>query len=282
MTLLSENMTEEEYNKLPGIRSTALKYEIKWGPRAYNQKQNLRLFDEQGQTDTLRFGSIFHEVLIEGKQNWVVWEGGTRSGRHWEAFKTMCEIRGKSILLPKEHIELSIMLDSVAHNKEAMNLLKRTVRKEQVIQFEYRGMPCKIRLDMWQDDNGQTDVKSTQNASCEGFFFKGIDAFRYDIQSEFYKLGVQYYLEDNRDLPFHFIVVENKEPYRCAVHHIHPDVAELARIRMFKGLDEIAECEASGYWPEPLAEDENGKPITQMYSPSMYWYEKNGANFDEY
>lgn len=281
MTLPPESMSEEEYNLLPGIRSTALKYKNKWGSRAYNQKQNLKLFGEQKETDPLRFGNILHEVLIEDRRNWDVWEGGVRNGKHWDAFKEMCEIRGKSILLPKEHQELSLMIDSVSSNKEAMKLLERTVRKEQVIQFDYRGMPCKVKLDLWLDDNGQADIKSSQNASCEGFFFKGITKFGYDIQSEFYKLGVQYYLEDDSDLPFHFIVVENKEPYRCAVHQIHPEVAALARSKMFKALDEIAECEESGHWPEPLAEDEDGKPITHMYSPSMYWYENNGATFDD-
>jgi len=281
VTLLSENMTEEEYNKLPGLRSTALKYKIRWGNRAFFQKYESGLFGEQVETDTLSFGKVFHEVLIEQKKSFEVWEGGVRSGKHWEAFKTMCQIRGKKIITPKEHDELAIMLDSVSHNKEAMELLARTVRKEQVIQFDYKGMPCKIKLDMWLDDDGQTDVKTSQDASEEGFFFKGIDRFRYDIQSEFYKLGVQYYLETEMDLPFSFIVVENKEPYRCAVHYIHRNVAELARDKMFTALDDLVECRETGHWREPLSEDENGDRVTLCYSPSMYWLEKNGAIFDE-
>lgn len=281
MTLHAEQMSEEEYNELPGLRSTALKYKIRYGNRAFFQKYESGLFGQHDEKDECRFGNVFHGALIEQKKDWIVWDGGRRASKDWEAFKLYANAVGKFILLPKEEEKLAIMLDSVANNKDAMDLLSRTVRKEQVIQFEYKGMPCKIRLDMWLDDDGQVDAKTSQDASEEGFFFKGIDRFRYDIQSEFYKLGVQYYLETDRDLPFSFIVVENKEPYRCAVHKIHYTVAELAREKMFTAMDDLVECYDSGIWREPLAEDEDGERVIQCYSPSLYWLEKNGATFDD-
>jgi len=280
--LSDESMSEEEYNELPGLRSTALKYFMQWGPRAYHQKYVLNVFEPDKENDCLRFGKILHELVIEGKRDWEVWEGGRRAGAEWNGFKEGCEAEGKLILLPKEERILELMLDSVMVNEQAVNLLNRTVRREQVVQFKYKGLACKCRFDMWLDNDGIADPKSCRDPTAEGFFFKGVDQFSYHIQAEFYKMGAQNYLESDRPIPFHFIAIENKEPYRCAVHTIHYQVRDSMRDLMYAALDELVECYERDEWREPLSKTRAGVSITQEYSPNMFWYAKKGINIEEY
>ncbi len=276
MNLPDQQMTEEEYNKLPGIRSTWIKYFMEYGPRAYYQKYILKEFGEEKETDTLRFGKIVHEVLIEGKRNWRTWTGKVRNGHVWEGFKAECEQDGVMIMLPKEAKKLELMIKSVQNNPEAMDLLSQTVLREQAIQFEYGGMQCKTKLDLWLNNSGIVDAKSSLDPTEEGFFYKGIEKFKYRHQACFYELGAQCYLETDAPLDFRFIAIENKEPFRCAVHKMNDIVREASRAQLFEKMNELARCYETDEWREPLAQDEEGNPIVHEWVPSLYWMEKNG------
>lgn len=271
MTLLSENMSEEEYNLLPGIRSTALKYFIKYGARAFWRKYISNEFEPQEETKPLRLGKILHELVIEGKRNWLPWEEGNRSGKNWEAFKYMCEVRGKSIMTPKEERDILRMAASVESNPLAMRLMKETARSEQVIQFEYSGLECKVRIDQWLTNDGFLDTKSTATIEEEEFFKYGIDKFGYADSAAFYEMGIQSHIETDQNLPFWFIAIENKEPFRCVVHDLHEVVFDAARDRVRNALDELVKCYQQDEWQEPLANK------VYQYAPTVWWMERNGV-----
>lgn len=271
MTLLSENMTEEEYNKLPGIRSTALKYFIKYGARAYHQKFNLKQFEPDTDKPAFQIGRLFHAWVIEGRKLWAEPWTGYRRGNDYKEYKAECEAENLEVITETDLRKLTLMKQSFESNPLSVSLLEQTVRREQTIQFDYAGLDCKVRLDMWLESDAIVDLKTTRNAAPEKFFYQGVNEFGYHHSAGFYELGVQDYLETDQNIPYLYIAVENQEPYRCAVHKMNEDVREVGRRDVRAALEDIAKCQEENKWPEPLAAD------VQEYTPGMKWLSDNDA-----
>jgi len=271
VTLPPETMSEEEYNLLPGIRSTALKYFIRYGARAYYQKYVLNQFEPDTDKPAFQIGRLFHAWVIEGKQLWAEPYEGNKRLKAYQEYKAECEAEGLEPVGDSDIRKLTLMKQSFESNPLAVALLEQTVRSEQTIQFEYMGLDCKIRLDMWLESDAICDLKTTRNAAPEKFFYQGVNEYGYHHSAAFYELGVQDYLETDADIPFLYIAVENQEPYRCAVHKISDDVREVGRRDVRKALEDIAKCHESNVWPEPLAAD------IQEYTPGMKWLSDNDA-----
>lgn len=271
MTLLSENMTEEEYNKLPGLRSTALKYKLKYGDRAYYQKHEECEFGPEVEKDHLRIGDFFHAWIIEGREIWAEPYSGNKRKKEYQIYKRECAESGLHQISEDELFNLKLMKKSFESNPVAMDLLERSVRREQTILFDYAGIDCKVRLDMWLDSDAIVDLKTCRNASPEKFFYQGINDFGYHYSAAFYELAVQSYLETDRDIPYLFIAVENCEPFRCAIHTLHDDVMDVARRDVRQAIRDIARCRETGEWTEPLARQ------IQTHVPSMKWLADNDA-----
>lgn len=271
MTLPDQQMSEEEYNKLPGIRSTALKYYLKYGARAYWQKYEACEFEPETDKDHLRIGDLFHAWIIEGREIWAEPYCGNKRKKEYQEYKRACAEAGLHQITEEELFRLKLMRKSFESNPDAMDRLERTVRREQTILFEYEGLNCKLRLDMWLDNDEFSDIKTCRNATPEKFFFQGINEFGYHRSTAFYELGVQDYLETDRDIPCTYIAVENTEPFRCVVHELHEDVIAVARRDVRQALKDIAKCRESGEWPDPLAEQ------IQTYVPGMKWLADNDA-----
>ena len=271
MTLLSENMTEEEYNKLPGIRSTELKYKIKYGSWAYWQKYILKSFEEEADKPAFQIGRLFHAWIIEGKKLWADPFEGNKRTKAYQEYKAECELEGLEPVGESDIRKLKLMKRSFESNPLAVALLEQTVRREQTIQFDYAGLDCKVRLDMWLESDAIVDLKTTRNAAPEKFFYQGINDFGYHHSAAFYELGVQSYLETTENIPYLFIAVENQEPFRCVVHKMNNDVREVGRRDVHAALEDIAKCKQENNWPEPLAAD------VQEYTPGMKWLSDNDA-----
>lgn len=271
MTLLTEQMSEEEYNKLPGIRSTALKYFIRYGARAFYQKYIACDFGPDEDKPAFQLGRLFHALVIENKQLWAKPWNGYKRGNEYKAYKADCEAEGLESISVDDERKLLLMRKSLLSNPVAVDLLERTVRREQTIQFEYAEQDCKVRLDMWLDSDAIVDLKTTRNASKEKFFYQGVNEFGYHYSAAFYELAVQSYLETDRNIPYLYIAVENQEPFRCAIHSMEDTVREVGRRDVRQALQDIAKCHQSGEWPEPLASE------IQTYVPGLKWLADNDA-----
>ena len=109
------------------------------------------------------------------------------------------------------------------------------------------GVLCRCRPDWWRDDNVIVDLKTTEDASQEGFA-RSMAKFRYDVQAAYYLDGVQAATR-KRPKAFVFIAVEKKPPYGVGVYVLDAESLELGRAQYQHDLRIYAECVRTGEWP---------------------------------
>lgn len=108
------------------------------------------------------------------------------------------------------------------------------------------GVPCKSRLDI-RSHGGITDLKTTQDASPEGFA-KQIASLLYHVQGAFYISGAEHVLGASPRF-FAFIAVESEPPHAVACYAL-PSNAILAGAHLAnRALERYATALAAGVWP---------------------------------
>lgn len=117
------------------------------------------------------------------------------------------------------------------------------------------GELCRCRPDFWRQDGIFVDLKSTLDASPEGFA-RSLADYRYHVQAPWYLTGGQAahdagLLPDGWQRPraFVFIAVEKSAPYAVAVYSLDAATMELGALQMRADLDTLAECKRTGVWP---------------------------------
>jgi exodeoxyribonuclease VIII len=155
--------------------------------------------------------------------------------------------------------QLHAMRDSVMSHPAARALLNRPGHAEQSIYWTdpETGTLCRCRPDYLTDDDFCVDLKSTEDASIEGFS-KSIANYRYHVQDPFYTDGILH-ATGRRVRGFFFIAVEKTAPYAVQVFKVDDESRELGRAEYMRDLQLYAECERTGNWPayseriEPIA-----------------------------
>jgi len=157
---------------------------------------------------------------------------------------------GRIVLSPEVWDQLHAMRDAV-HNHPAAHALLTSVPGEAEKSVYWidptTGVLCRCRPDWWREDNVLVDVKTTDDASPEGFA-KSMANWRYDVQAPYYMDGVK--LATGRDVKaFVFIAVEKKPPYAVGVYVLDSAILELGRAQYQHDLRVYAECLANDNWP---------------------------------
>jgi len=102
-------------------------------------------------------------------------------------------------------------------------------------------MRCKCRPDWLRSDGVIVDLKTTTDASPQGFA-KSIANFRYNVQAAHYLNGIKAHR-------FVFIAVEKEAPYAVAVYELDDNaLGEGARLAA-RDLRRIANCRQQQSWP---------------------------------
>lgn len=127
------------------------------------------------------------------------------------------------------------------------------------------GLLCRCRPDFWRQDGIVVDVKTTEDASPEGFA-RSILNWRYHVQHAYYLDGINMMRDQYRpvdlDLPmpvqaraFVFLAVEKSacvvdgQAMGVAVYVLDQQSVDLGRIEYREDLARIAECQRTGVWP---------------------------------
>lgn len=157
---------------------------------------------------------------------------------------------GRIVLSPEVWDQLHAMRDAV-HNHPAAHALLTSVPGEAEKSVYWidptTGVLCRCRPDWWRDDWIIPDLKTTDDASPEGFA-KSIANWRYDVQAAFYMDGIEQ-ATGKRPKSFVFIAVEKKPPYGVGVYVLDSDSLELGRAQYQHDLRIYAECLRTGEWP---------------------------------
>lgn len=245
-----------DYLALPGAHfSTLTKMEL--SPLHYRRACD----HERHDTAAMRLGRLTHALVLtpELPPDVAVFEGGTRRGKAWDAFRTEADAAGKLIVKADELIVAKRMRDAVHAFGPARALLQDgrgevTVTWDEEITIGdsvphgMRIIPCRARLD-WFGASGIVELKTTRWPGARSWA-REVAARYYHVQLAHYAAGIGWHSAVALMYPeTHWIVVENVPPHDVAVFRVSREDIEVGERKRLEWLRKVAECEASGRWP---------------------------------
>lgn len=152
--------------------------------------------------------------------------------------------------------QVNAMRNAVMDHPMASRLLSAPGRAELSVYWNdpVTGVLCRCRPDFWRDDGIIVDLKSTEDASPEGFA-KSIANWRYDVQDPYYIDGINLMRDQagRHDIAkakaFIFIAVEKKFPHAVGVYMLDNESREVGRAKYRAALDTYAACERDNVFP---------------------------------
>ena len=242
-------MTEQEYNKAPGIRRSML-----WEIRRSPAHLKWRMDNPPEATPALIFGQALHAALLTpedyGMQFAVMPNADrrTKAGREaWEA--AAAEANGRTQIAFDWAEQIAGMVQAVRDNPMAARLLDGPHETSYFWADTLTGEACKCRTDAETDIGDMhliVDVKTCQDASTDAFMRDALH-YGYDVQAAMYTDG--YKAVTGREATFVFIAVEKNPPY--AVNILQADTLFMQhgqdRYRHLLGL--YHECRQRNQWP---------------------------------
>jgi exodeoxyribonuclease VIII len=166
----------------------------------------------------------------------------------------------RKVLTPDQLDTLMGMRDSVMAHPAARALLTAVpgvAERSAYWTDPVTGELCRCRPDFWRNDGIIVDLKSTEDASPDGFA-KSIANWRYHVQHPFYVDGLQLAMTQGgiHQAPgglfprtFVFLAVEKRAPYAVGVYVMDQDSIELGRAEYRADLARYAACRATDNWP---------------------------------
>ena len=158
--------------------------------------------------------------------------------------------QGRTVLSQEAWEQLHAMRDAVMEHPAANALLTGIPGKAELSVYwndPDTGELCRCRPDFWRDDDLLIDLKTTEDASQEGFS-KSIANWRYDVQDPYYQDGVQL-ATGRKPRGFVFIAVEKRPPYAVGVYTLDDESRALGRAQYRADLRRYAACRQANEWP---------------------------------
>ncbi len=220
-------------------------------PLLYHKKE-LGLVPERDSTAYL-VGRAAHTLILEGRQRYereyavggpVNPRTGKPFGSSTKAFAEWAAQQGRPVL-SDEHAALVEQMGAAVHDHlVARDLLHEGVA-EGVVRCEYAGHRCQARIDWINpvEDRGIVDLKTADELDS---FELAIRAFGYLYQLAFYRAVIAE--ASGHVLPVHIIAVEKREPFRCGVWKIAPNVLDQAQHENEEAMTDLRRCRESGNW----------------------------------
>ncbi|WP_441253681.1 PD-(D/E)XK nuclease-like domain-containing protein [Bradyrhizobium sp. 613_E4_N2_2] len=147
------------------------------------------------------------------------------------------------------------MRDAVMAHPAAGKLLRMAGVAEQSFYWidERTGMLLRCRPDYRTDSGIIVDLKSTDDASPEGFA-RSIAKWRYHVQHPFYVDGTNEAIRQaGIDMPksraFVFIAVEKKPPFAVGVYKLDGESVDIGRLEYREDVDKLAHAIETNEWP---------------------------------
>jgi len=233
----------EDYRSSAGVNISSLK-SMAISPLHYQHA----ITTPREATDSMALGTLMHAMVFEAETidaRYVVWDGGVRRGKAWEAFQA--EHAGKEILRAPEDWERAegVAAAVLAHPVAAALLAEGKAEESMWWTDKETGLLCKGKRD-WTTGTTIVDLKTTRNISPHAIQ-RQLVALSYHAQSSFYCDGMR--ALTGREHGFTWIYVEQFPPHDVAVYRLTGDVYRAGRDLYRAWLRRVAECTASGVWP---------------------------------
>lgn len=242
-------MTYEDYASLNATNWSLLKH-LRRSPLHYQAA----LTAPREDTDSLRLGRAVHTAVFEPNRfalECVVWDGGRRYGKEWDAFERVAKSQGRTILTADQYQRACRIRDAVRGHRLVAPLLAEG-QAEHVIQWtsEATGMPLKGRLDWLGRRDGDlllVDLKTARTATDLRQFANTAYSLGYVHQLSFYASGVRaVYGQD--PLPY-IVAVEPEAPHDVVLYRVSEDALWAAGEQVGELLQRLKQCRDENQWP---------------------------------
>lgn len=242
------NTRRDEYDTIERVNFSTLKLMAK-SPKHYRHA----LLEPRTDTEPMKLGRCAHLAAFEPEKfraTVAVWDGGTRRGKDWDAFRAR---NADKELLTQDQYEQCIAIQKTVLADEYARPYVSNGRGEVTIAWtdaqRDRGVNsysvlCKGRLDF--DAKGAiVDLKTTRDAG-DGF---GRQAWglKYYAQAAWYVDG--YERATGIRKPYVLVAVESTAPYDVVVYRVPDRHLELGREEYRAWLDRLAICRETNTWP---------------------------------
>lgn len=202
-------------------------------------------------TDSQQFGTAVHTAVLE-PENWkrdvAVWDGPSRRGKAWEAFKAANGHR--TILTREQHNRASDAAHSLLNDPQCGGWLRGERRNEVTVLWEHGGVELKARLDA-VTPNAILDVKTTRSILPKDLE-NSIVSYDYAMQAAFYQDA--WHFVDDRTLPVVLLFVESQAPHCCVPWIVDQRSIADGRRQYQDLLSQYKKCLDTGVWPGPYSE----------------------------
>ena len=219
----------------PPVRFSTLK-EMRLSPAHYKHA-----LSRDWTADYLRKGTALHSYLLGGKEI-VVYDGGVRRGKDWEAFKAAHS--NSTILIPSEAESVAGMRWAVEGNAEAMRLLDGV--KERMIRWEMNGRACQGTPDVVHPAS-VVELKTAKTTNPE-WFVRDAHRLAYHGALAWYADGLRAAKLADPQQAF-IVAVESSPPYPVVCFELTRTAMEVGK-RLYKlWWERLMVCEAAEHWP---------------------------------
>jgi exodeoxyribonuclease VIII len=218
-------------------------------------------------------GSAFHSILLEPdvfcNEFAILPEIDRRSNAgkaDYAAF--VAENQGKTLISVETYEIIHSMREAVVDHGGARTLLSSDGEAENSVYWNdpETKLTCRCRPDLWRSDNIIVDVKTTEDASPEGFA-RSVAKYRYHVQAAFYTWGIEQVI-GTRPEGFVFLAVEKKPPYAVGLYMLDPVSLEVGAREFREDINLLAKCNTTGDFPSY-----GGSTIQSLSLP--LWYLKS-------
>lgn len=236
--------TRVSKSSLSEIAKSPAHYHYKYLSGEYKKKE----------TPDFAFGSLFHCIVQEPaeftKRYYVApfsVDRRTKDGKNqWKIWETAAT--GKKII-PRDHYTRALDMKQKIFTNPIIRELYSTGVAEKIFTFKDRwhNVPCKIMVDWLYEGDLMVDLKTTDDASPDGFA-RSCRKYGYTIQSPFYKDGFET-ATGKKCRGFIFVAVEKEPPHHFAMYQLDATSEEYGRQMYIDHLETYKKCKASGVWP---------------------------------
>lgn len=248
-------LTRSEYDALPDrVNFSTLKHMAR-SPEHYLWA----LLNKDEDTDAKLRGRAVHMNVFEPERfrsTFVVWED-RRAGKLWEQFEKKAHMEGREVLTVGMH-RLAVEIAAKVRTHPMLAKYLTGGRGEQTIQWTHEVKPagaldgysvqCKGRIDFISNLGPIVDLKSTEDASPEGFWWSA-RRYKYFAQAAWYCDGERKAAGSSETRPYLIAAIESKPPYVCQVYRVTPEQLEEGRDQYRTWLDRLHLCRRESKWP---------------------------------
>lgn len=241
----------DKYSAIDAVNWSTLK-ELRRSPLHYRH----RLDNPRADSSRLALGRAAHTAVFEPDRfmlEYACFKGPIRRGKKWDAFKE--QHRDETILKVDEYQTCLAMRDAVRKNPWAATYLENGL-PEHSIQWTdpETQLPCKARLDWWNEDRAVlVDLKTTNDVGADRFAAT-CARMAYHCQLAFYADGLRALIE--KAVSTIIVAVEAQPPHDVAVYRLDEDAIYAGWEEVQGLLWKAKECRQSKRWPGRYQEEQ--------------------------